>query len=96
MLFGETFAVYCVNRTEHTNTLCGQNAEFWCVNSVRTLQEAHYVSTTKPNRLMLFRETVAVYCENHTEHTNTLCRQNAEFWYVEADGTYSNHWALKG
>jgi hypothetical protein len=27
----------------------------------------------KPNRLMLFRETIAVYCENHTEHTNTLC-----------------------
>jgi hypothetical protein len=24
------------------------------------------------------RETVAVYCENHTEHTDTLCRQNAE------------------
>jgi translation initiation factor IF-1 len=22
---------------------------------------------------MLFRETVAVYCENHTEHTDTLC-----------------------
>jgi hypothetical protein len=22
---------------------------------------------------MLFRETVAVYCENRTEHTNTLC-----------------------
>jgi hypothetical protein len=28
---------------------------------------------------MLFGETVAVYCENHTEHTNTLCGQNAEF-----------------
>jgi hypothetical protein len=27
---------------------------------------------------MLFRETVAVYCENHTEHTNILCGQNAE------------------
>jgi hypothetical protein len=27
---------------------------------------------------MLFREAVAVYCENHTEHTNTLCGQNAE------------------
>jgi hypothetical protein len=26
---------------------------------------------------MLFRETVAVYCENHTEHTDTFCRQNA-------------------
>jgi hypothetical protein len=47
-------------------------------NSVRTSQETHYVSATKPNRLMLFRETVAVYCEIHVEHTNTLCRQNAE------------------
>jgi hypothetical protein len=44
---------------------------------------------------MLFRETVAVYCENHTEHTNTLCGQNVEFQYVKAGGTYSNHWALK-
>jgi hypothetical protein len=34
---------------------------------------------TKPNRLMLFREIIAVYCENHTEHINTLCGQNAEF-----------------
>jgi hypothetical protein len=41
--------------------------------SVRTSQETHYVSTTKPNRLMLFRETIAVYCENHTEYTDTLC-----------------------
>jgi hypothetical protein len=24
---------------------------------------------------MLFGETVAVYCENHTEHINTLCGQ---------------------
>jgi hypothetical protein len=40
---------------------------------------------------MLFRETVAVYCENHTEHTNTLYGQNAEFQYVKAGGTYNNH-----
>jgi hypothetical protein len=33
-----------------------------------------YVSATKPNWLMLFGETVAVYCENRTEHTDTLCR----------------------
>jgi hypothetical protein len=39
-------------------------------NSVRTSQETHHVSATEPNRLMLFRETVAVYCENHTEHTD--------------------------
>jgi hypothetical protein len=44
---------------------------------------------------MLFGETVAVYCENHTEHTDTLCGQNVEFWYVKAGGTYSDHWALK-
>jgi hypothetical protein len=44
---------------------------------------------------MLFRETVAVYCDDYTEHTNTLCGQNAEFWCVEAGGTYSNHWGLK-
>jgi hypothetical protein len=39
----------------------------------------NYVSPTKSSRLMLFKERVAVYCENHTEHTNTLCGQNAEF-----------------
>jgi hypothetical protein len=33
---------------------------------------------------MLFGETVAVYFENHTEHRDTLCGQNAEFWYVKA------------
>jgi hypothetical protein len=47
--------------------------------SVRTSQETHYVSATKPNRLMLFREIISVYCENHTEDINTLCGQNAEF-----------------
>jgi translation initiation factor IF-1 len=77
MLFRETVAVYCENHTEHTNTLCGQNAVY--INSVRTSQETHHVSTTKPSRLMLFREIIAVYCENHMEHTNTLCGQNAEF-----------------
>jgi hypothetical protein len=44
---------------------------------------------------MLFGETVAVCCENHTEHTDTLCGQNAEFWYVKAGGTYSNQWVLR-
>jgi hypothetical protein len=86
MLFGETVAVYYENHTEHTNTLCGQNAEFKIIykNSVPTSQETHYVSTTKPNRLMLFGETVAVYCENHTEHTDTPCGQNVEkFWRIE-------------
>jgi hypothetical protein len=38
---------------------------------------------------MLFRETVAIYCENHTEHTNTLWAENSvrtsqETHYVSA------------
>jgi hypothetical protein len=28
---------------------------------------------------MLFGETVAVYCENHTKLSNTLCGQNVQF-----------------
>jgi hypothetical protein len=28
---------------------------------------------------MLFRKTVAAYCENHMKHTNTLCEQDAGF-----------------
>jgi hypothetical protein len=52
-------------------------------NSVRTSQETHYVSATNTHRLMLFRETVAVYCENHTEHINTLYGQNAGKIYEE-------------
>jgi hypothetical protein len=30
------------------------------------------VTIATTNRLTLFREMIAVYCENHTEHTDTL------------------------
>jgi hypothetical protein len=40
-------------------------------------QETYYISATEPNRLMLFAETVAAYCENHMEHRNSLCEENA-------------------
>jgi hypothetical protein len=43
---------------------------------------------------MLFRETVAVYCENHKEHTNILCVQNAEFSVSKPMAHTENHWAL--
>jgi hypothetical protein len=35
---------------------------------------------------MLFGETVAVYCENHTEHTDTVCTLQKTH-YVSAAGT---------
>jgi hypothetical protein len=58
-------------------------------NPVRISQEGHYFSTTEPSRLMLYGYKVAVYCENYTEHTDTLCGQNAvrtsqETQYVSA------------
>jgi hypothetical protein len=88
MLFGETVAVYCENHSEHTDTLLWPECRVLIyTNLVCTSQETHYVSAAKPNRLMLFRETVAVYCENHIEHTDTLCGQIAEFWYVNPDRT---------
>jgi hypothetical protein len=42
-------------------------------------RKKHYVSNEKINRLALFREAIAIFCENHMKYTNTLCGQNAEF-----------------
>jgi hypothetical protein len=60
------------------------------MNSVCTSHETYYVSATKPNRLMLFSETVSVYYEKHIEHTDVLSGQNVGFYYVNVDGTYSD------
>jgi hypothetical protein len=48
---------------------------------VTSLATLYYFSVTEANRLMLFGETVSVYCEDHTEHINILCRKNTEFKY---------------
>jgi hypothetical protein len=53
-------------------------------------------SAKMTNRLMLFRRKHSVYCDKYMKHTNTLYKQNGEFWYVKADGTYNNHRGLKG
>jgi hypothetical protein len=63
-------------------------------NSVRTSKETHNISFVKICSSILFRETIAVYCKNHTKHTNTFSGQNAEFQFVETDGIHRNHWAL--
>jgi hypothetical protein len=58
-------------------------------NLVRTSQEKLYIFTTKTNRLILFRETEALTCEEHTKDTNTLFAENEEFfflskkWYIQ-------------
>lgn len=43
---------------------------------------------------MLLRDIIAVYCENHTEHTSRLCGLDAEFLHVEAGCTYSKELLL--
>jgi hypothetical protein len=43
-----------------------------CTNSGRTSQETRHISATERNRLMLCGESIAVCCENRTEHTDTL------------------------
>jgi hypothetical protein len=88
ILFRETVAVYYENHTEHKYTVW-QNAEFCNIYKSRScLTGETYVSATKPNRLILFRETVAVYCANHTEHTNTLCGQNVQFYNMYTLSSY--------
>jgi hypothetical protein len=47
--------------------------------SVPTSQETYHFSAAKVNRLILFKEIFAVYCENHEEHTDSVCEQNVEF-----------------
>jgi hypothetical protein len=54
--------------------------------TVRTSQETHYASAKLSNRLVLSGEGAAASCQNHKEHTDTLCGQSAEFLYVKAGG----------
>jgi hypothetical protein len=41
--------------------------------SVPSYEETHYISITKTSRLMLFREIIRAYFNNHTNPRNTLC-----------------------
>jgi hypothetical protein len=37
---------------------------------------------------------IAVYCENHMQHTKAPYGQNVQFHYDNAESGYSGHWAL--
>jgi hypothetical protein len=63
-------------------------------NPVRTSQETHYVSATKPELLMLFRKMIAVYFD--MRHINTLCVGECISSNIKRGGGYSYHYALKG
>jgi hypothetical protein len=54
--------------------------------SVFTSKKTKPITITKISWLMLFKEIIAVYSENHMEPINTLCGQIAELLIVKAGG----------
>jgi hypothetical protein len=70
-----------------TISFCSRQQEvleaYFHIDPVPTSEETHYVSATQTNRLMLFGETVAVYCESRMKHTD-IVRTSQETHYVSA------------
>jgi hypothetical protein len=50
----------------------------------------------KINWIMLCKELIAVYSENHKKLINAVCRQNTELFISKSCDTYSYQWTLKG
>jgi hypothetical protein len=51
----------------------------------------HYAD--KPNRLILFKETIPAYCGNHTIHINPPREHSAEFLNVIPHSIYTGNCA---
>jgi hypothetical protein len=64
-------------RNNPEDTILRMEHTLW---AVRTSQETHHVSTTEPSQLMLCGGTVAVYCGNRTEHTDTCGQYLKNNW----------------
>jgi hypothetical protein len=55
--------------------------------SVLTSKKTQPITITNVNRLILLKEIMTVYSENHTKPINTRCVQKAETLFVKARGT---------
>jgi hypothetical protein len=95
MLCGETAAVCCENRTEHTDTL-------W---AVRTSQETHHVSATESNRLMLCGgyerlNTAQLLCRAQAGTTCACSYRSGSVRksprYLRSQSTSAGHWERGG
>jgi hypothetical protein len=64
-------------------------------NSVHTSHKMQHVSVIETILSVQFKETIAVYSENHMKPINTLCGQNVRISDVKAGGTYRHHGAQK-
>jgi hypothetical protein len=47
-------------------------------NPTPTSEKTQLMSFTETNQLILFREIIAVYCENYTKHINALYKKTSE------------------
>jgi hypothetical protein len=61
--------------------------------SVYIARETYYASATKTDQLILFREQITSYCEDHSKHINMACGHSAEVPYVNAGGKYGDYLA---
>jgi hypothetical protein len=59
--------------------------------SVLASKNTRPITVTKINWLMLSKEIIAAYTENHMKPTNNTCEQNVGLFIVKAGGTYSYH-----
>jgi hypothetical protein len=63
-------------------------------NPVRTSKRTPHFTVTKINWLMLFKEIIAVYFENHTKNIKSLCEQDKELLNVTAGDTHTGTMGL--
>jgi hypothetical protein len=68
--------LHCAGENVLLNPLKPKLVYIVVTNTVRTAKKTQPFTVTQIKRLTLFKEIIAVYSENHTKHTNTLCRQN--------------------
>jgi hypothetical protein len=76
-----------VSKEEDFNRLKPKMVLIILNNSVLTSKKTQPIIITKTELLMLFKEIIAVNCENNMKSINALCRQNAELLIVKAGGT---------
>jgi hypothetical protein len=73
--------------------LAGRKSHTEHTEAVRTSQETHYVSATEPNRLILFEERVAVYCQSQSYFT-TDGQSVGSSWCRAQFGTFDQRYCL--
>jgi hypothetical protein len=84
MLFGETVAVYWENHTEHTDTLCGQNAEF-------VPHRKHITSPLQSPTGWFYLGKQSLFIARTIRNTQIHCVVRMQSFSVKAGGTYTNH-----